>query len=124
MKNRTKQLFTTALITSILSIVIGGFAVWNSHQGELAIIDRELNQVESDIRANPVDAVSIALLSIEQNNFDFTLAFATPTGELTILREAIGTPITGADLRIRHIPIPEGDELIVAGSLSLSLIHI
>jgi signal transduction histidine kinase len=118
MKNRTKQLFTTALITSILSIVIGGFAVWNSHQGELAIIDRELNQVESDIRANPVDAVSIALLSIEQNNFDFTLAFATPTGELTILREAIGTPITGADLRIRHIPIPEGDELIVAGSLS------
>ena len=118
MKNRTKQFFTTALITSILSIVIGGFAVWNSHQGELAIIDRELNQVESDIRANPVDAVSIALLSIEQNNFDFTLAFATPTGELTILREAIGTPITGADLRIRHIPIPEGDELIVAGSLS------
>jgi signal transduction histidine kinase len=118
MKNRTKQLFTTALITSILSIVIGGFAVWNSHQGELAIIDRDLNQVESDIRANPVDAVSIALLSIEQNNFDFTLAFATPTGELTILREAIGTPITGADLRIRHIPIPEGDELIVAGSLS------
>lgn len=118
MKNRTKQLFTTALITSILSIVIGGFAVWNSHQGELAIIDRNLNQVESDIRVNPVDAVSIALLSIEQNNFNFTLAFATPTGELTILRESIGTPIAGANLRIRHIPIPEGDELIVAGSLS------
>ena len=118
MKNRTKQLFTTALITSILSILIGGFAVWNSHQGELAIIDRDLNQVESDIQANPVDAVSIALLSIEQNNFNFTLAFTTPAGEITILRESIGTPISGENLRVRHIPIPEGDELVVAASLS------
>ncbi len=118
MRNRTKQLFATAVITSILSIVIGGFAIWSAHQGEIAIIDRNLNQLESDIRSNPVDAVSIALLSIEQNNFDFTLAFATTSGELTILRESNGTPISGKNVRIRHIPIPEGDELIVSSSLT------
>ena len=118
MKNRTKQLFITAIITSILSVGIGGFAVWSSYQGELAIVDGDLNQIESDIRNNPTDAVSIALLSVEQNNFDFTLAFETITGEITILRESIGTPITGENLRVRNIPIPEGDQLIVAASLS------
>jgi len=33
------------------------------------------------------------------------------------LRESSGTPLTGADLRIRHILIPEGDELILASSI-------
>lgn len=117
MKNRTRQLITTALITSVLSILIGGFAVVSTYQSEIALIDKRLNQVESDIRVNPIDAVSIALLSIEQNNFDFTLGFATPTGEVTILRESIGTPLDGPDLRVRHITIPEGDELIIASSL-------
>lgn len=117
MKSRTRQVVTTGLITSILSILIGGFAVWSSYQGEIAIIDNELNQIEFDIRSNPIDAVSIALLSIEQNNFDVTLAFETSTGEITILRQASGTPISGHDLRIRHIEIPEGDQLILVGSL-------
>jgi two-component system OmpR family sensor kinase len=117
MSNRTRQLISTALITSVLSILIGGFAVVSTYRSEIAIIDKHLNQVESDIRVNPLDAVSIALLSIEQNNFDLTLGFATPTGEVTILRESVGTPLDGPDLRIRQVPIPEGDELIIASSL-------
>ena len=117
MSNRTRQLISTALITSVLSILIGGFAVVSTYRSEIAIIDKHLNQVESDIRVNPLDAVSIALLSIEQNNFDLTLGFATPAGEVTILRESVGTPLDGPDLRIRHVPIPEGDELIIASSL-------
>ncbi len=118
MKNQTRQLLATAVITSVLSIFIGGFAVWGSYQSEVSIIDRQLDQVQSDVAADLADAVSIALLSIEQNNFDFTLAFMTPTGELTILREASGTAISGSDLRIRHIPIQEGDELVLAKSLA------
>jgi len=118
MKNRTRQLISTALITSILSILIGGFAVVSTYRSEIAMIDKRLNQVESDIRVNPMDAVSIALLSIEQNNLDLTLGFATPTGEVTVLRESVGTPLNGPDLRVRIIPIPEGDKLIVAGSLA------
>ena len=72
MKNRTRQLISTALITSVLSILIGGFAVVSTYRSEIAMIDKRLNQVESDIRVNPADAVSIALLSIEQNNLDLT----------------------------------------------------
>ena len=55
MKNRTRQLITTALITSVLSILIGGFAVVSTYQSEIALIDKRLNQVESDIRVNPID---------------------------------------------------------------------
>jgi len=117
MKNRTRQLISTALITSILSILIGGFAVVSTYRSQIAIIDKHLDQVESDIRVNPMDAISIALLSIEQNNFDLTLGFATPSGEVTILRESISTPLDGDDLRVRNIPIPEGDVLVVAASL-------
>ena len=117
MKIRTRQLISTALVTSIFSILIGGFAIWGSHQSEISMVDKRLDQVESDIRNNPLNAVSAALLSIEQNNFDFTLAFATPKGETTILRDSSGTPITGQDVRIRNIPIAEGNELILASSL-------
>jgi len=117
MKIRTRQLISTALVTSIFSILIGGFAIWGSHQSEISMVDKRLDQVESDIRNNPLNAVSAALLSIEQNNFDFTLAFATPNGETTILRDSSGTPITGQDIRIRYIPIAEGNELILSSSL-------
>ena len=117
MKNRTRQLITTGLVTSTLSILIGGFAIWGSHQSEISMVDKRLNRIESEIRSYPEDAVSIALLSIEQNNFDITLAFVSSNGEVTTLRESVGTPLTGVDLRVRHIPISGGDKLILASSI-------
>ncbi len=117
MKLRTRQLVTTGLITSVLSILIGGFAVLSSYQGEIGLIDSELSQLESDVRINPMDAVSIAVMSIEENNFDFTLAYLPPSGELTILRQAANTPIEGANLIVHYISIPEGAELVVAASI-------
>ena len=117
MGSRSRQLLAIAVITSILSILIGGYAIWNSYQSEISIVDRNMNLVASEVRDNPLDAVSVALLSIEQNNFDFTLAFVATTGEQTILREALHTPITGKDVKVRHIPMQEGEQLILASSL-------
>ena len=117
MKNRTRQLISTALVTSILSILIGGFAVVSTYRSEIAIIDKRINQIESDVQVNPLDAVSIALLSIEQNNLDLTLGFVTPSGEVTILHKSIGTQLDGPDLRVRTISIPEGEMLIIVASL-------
>jgi signal transduction histidine kinase len=117
MGSRSRQLVAIAVVTSILSILIGGFAIWNSYQSEISIVDRNMNLVASEVRDNPLDAVSVALLSIEQNNFDFTLAFVATTGEQTILREGLHTPITGKDVKVRHIPMQEGEQLILASSL-------
>jgi signal transduction histidine kinase len=117
MKLRTRQIITTGLVTSILSILIGGFAVWSSYRGEIGLIDAELNQIESEVRINPFDAVSVALTSIEQNNYDFTLGYSNPKGELTILRESINTPLVGSNLRVRQIEIPGGAKLILTASV-------
>ena len=117
MKLRTRQIITTGLVTSILSILIGGFAVWSSYRGEIGLIDAELNQIESEVRINPFDAVSVALTSIEQNNYDFTLGYSNPKGELTILRESINTPLIGSNLRVRQIEIPGGAKLILTASI-------
>lgn len=117
MKSRTRQVLSTALITSMLSILIGGFAVYNSYLSEISLIDRHMDQVAADVRNNPIDAVSVALLSIEKNNYDFTLAFQTPEGEVTILKESLGTPISGKNLRVRAIPIQEGEQLLLSTSL-------
>lgn len=117
MKLRTRQIITTGLVTSILSILIGGFAVWSSYRGEIGLIDAELNQIESEVRINPFDAVSVALTSIEQNNYDFTLGYSNPKGELTILRESINTPLVGSNLRVRQIEIPGGAKLILTASI-------
>jgi signal transduction histidine kinase len=117
MKLRTRQIITTGLVTSILSILIGGFAVWSSYRGEIGFIDAELNQIESEVRINPFDAVSVALTSIEQNNYDFTLGYSNPKGELTILRESINTPLVGSNLRVRQIEIPGGAKLILTASV-------
>ena len=45
MKIRTRQLISTALVTSVLSILIGGFAVVSTYRSEIAMIDKRLNQV-------------------------------------------------------------------------------
>ncbi len=117
MINRTRQLVTTALITSLLSILIGGFAVWGSYRSEISTIDRQIDLIENEIERDPADAINIALLRIEQRNLDFTLAFVAKTGEISILHEAAGTQVKGKNLHIRHIPILEGDKLILTRSL-------
>ena len=119
MKSRTVQVLATATVTSILSLLIGGFAVWGSYQAELSIIDRHINTVVLDVADSPGDPITAALLSVEQNNFDVTIAFLAPTGEIAILKQSKKAVLGSHDnLRIRYIPMPEGEKLIVAASLS------
>lgn len=85
MKNKTRQVLATAIVTSLLSILIGGFAVWGSYRAEISIIDDHIALVASDVNSNPTDAITSALLSLDQNSFDFTLAFKTQDGSVLSL---------------------------------------
>ena len=78
MKNKTRQVLATAIVTSLLSILIGGFAVWGSYRAEISIIDKHMMVVRDDVNSNPSGAITSALLSLDQNSFDFTLALKTP----------------------------------------------
>ena len=65
MKNRTPQVLATITVTSILSLLIGGFAVWGSYQAELSIVDAHINTVALDV-AEVQGIRTAALLSVEQ----------------------------------------------------------
>lgn len=118
MKNTTRQVIATATVTSILSLFIGGFAVWGSYQSELSVIDENLNIIASDVSQSPGDPITAALLSIEQNNFDVTLAFIAPNGQALPLKESRRVVLDSqSKLRIHYIHIHDGEKLVVAASL-------
>jgi len=118
MKSKTRQILATAIVTSTLSILIGGFAVWGSYETEIRIIDGHLNTVALDVAQSPDDPITAALFSVEQNSFDLTVAFMTPTGESATLKESKKAVIGGAEkLRVRNIPLQAGEQLVIAASL-------
>ena len=119
MKNKTRQVLATAIVTSLLSILIGGFAVWGSYRAEISIIDDHIALVASDVNSNPTDAITSALLSLDQNSFDFTLAFMTQDGSVTVLKESRNAILgSNTHLKTKEIRIQEGEVLIIAASLS------
>ena len=118
MKSKTRQILATAIVTSTLSLLIGGFAVWGSYETEIRIIDGHLNAVALDVAQSSDDPITAALLSVEQNSFDITVAFMTPTGEIATLKESRKAIIGGAKkLRVRIIPLQAGEQLVIAASL-------
>ena len=119
MKSKTRQILATAIVTSTLSILIGGFAVWSSYESEKSIIDEHLNMVALDVTQSPDDPITAALLSVEQNSFDLAVAFMTPNGEIATLKESRKAVIGGAEkLRVRNIPLQAGEQLVIAASLT------
>ena len=119
MKSRTRQFFAAAVVTSTLSLLIGGFAVWGSYQSELSIIDKEIDIVMVDIAQNSGNPLAAALVSIEENNFDVTLAFKAPNGQLAPLKESRKAILDGSDeLRIRYVDLENSEQLVIAAPLS------
>ena len=118
MKSRTRQFFAAAVVSSTLSLLIGGFAVWGSYQSELSIIDKEIDIVVVDIAQNPGNPLAAALVSIEENNFDVTLAFKAPNGQLAPLKESRKAILDGSDeLRIRYVDLENSEQLVIAAPL-------
>ncbi len=136
MKSRARQLLVTVLITSVLSLVIGGFAVFSSFQSDISIIDREITHVVHEVKMNPTNPIDRALLTAETNNYDIAILFLTPDGIPTVLRdsqnisrikftpgefikakEGIITVASGARLRVQVIPLAKGEDLLVAASI-------
>ncbi len=137
MKNRTRQLLVTVLITSVLSLLIGGFAVFSSFQSDISIIDREITHVVHEIKLDPANPIDRALLTAETNNYDLAILFLTPDGIPTVLRDSqnisrieftpaefikakeviITVASAGSRMRVQVIPLAVGEDLLVAASI-------
>ncbi len=118
MKSKTRQIFSTVALTSILSFLIGGFAVWGSYNSEISLVENNLNTVVYDIGLSSDDPLASALFSVSQNNFDMTVAFKASNGEFAILKQSKKAVLgTTTKLRMRTIPLQAGEKLVIAASV-------
>jgi two-component system OmpR family sensor kinase len=135
-KLRTRLTVASAAVTSISTLLIGGFAVNSSHNSGIALLDNSLNAVAISVRGASNAALSNALYSAQQSNIALTLVYYTarkmpsvlnlsslkvipnPTNnEIAASRKR---PITHAGLenyRFRTMRLPDGEYLVVAASL-------
>ena len=136
MKLRTRLTLASAAITSISTLLIGGFALNASHNSGIALLDKSLNQVAVSVRGHTNAALSEALYSVQQSDIALTLVYYTVNKKSSVLsqsmlsvipnptvqeiKKSIKIPITHKGVenyRFRSINLPEGEYLVVAGSL-------
>ena len=119
MKSKTRQILSTIALITILSFLIGGFAVWGSYNSEISIVENHLNIVVNDVSSSSDDPLTSALFSVSQNNFDMTVAFQSTSGEIAILKQSKKAVLgTTTKLRMRTIPLQAGENLLIAASVT------
>lgn len=136
MKLRTRLTLASAAVTSISTLLIGGFAVNSSHNSGIALLDKSLNQVATSVRGNTTAALSEALYSVQQSDLALTLVYYTVERQPSVLNESkltvvpnpstseikrsLKRPMTHAGIenfRFRTISLSDGEYLVVAASL-------
>ena len=137
MKQRgLRYLFASAIITTALSLLIGGFATISVKNSEIAVIDSQLNTIADSVRQNSDAPVSAALDSAAEQDFNVTIALVSASGDLTIVNESqlnLRNPPTESVIskslqeavtvdveqgyRLVSINISGGDRLLIADSL-------
>jgi two-component system OmpR family sensor kinase len=100
-----RYLLASAIITTALSLLIGGFATISVRNSQIAVIDSQLNIIADSVRQNSGAPVSAALDSAANQDFNVTIALISSSGELTIINES--------QLNLRNPPI----ESVISKSL-------
>lgn len=127
----------TTLITSVLSLSIGGFATISIRDSQIDIIDQQLAIIADAVRLNPESPISSALDAASEEDFNITIAIVSSKGKITVVNEskltfdslpndsslaaALISPISVADsenFRLFVQSISGGDRLVYADSLS------
>ena len=131
-----RYLFASAIITSALSLLIGGFATISVKNSQIEVIDSQLNTIADSVRQNSDAPVSAALDSAAEQDFNVTIALVSASGELTIINESqldlrdppnesvisksLQRAVTvdiGEGYRLVGLNISGGDRLLIADSL-------
>ena len=131
-----RYVIASAIITTVLSLVIGGFASLSVKSSQIQVIDSQLTTIADSVRQNSNAPVSAALDSAAEQDFNITIALLSASGELTIINDSqlsLNDPpaksvISSAgisavtvsadeDYRLLSINISGGDQLLLADSL-------
>ena len=135
-KSSSKYAVISIFVTTVLSSVIGGFATIDARNSDLRQIDQSINLVSESVNSYPNEAISAAILTVDEESLDLTLVLITKEGDETVINEshliysglnsmavvkkAISAPISVEaenPFRLRAIEIAGGDYLIVAADL-------
>ena len=135
-KSSSKFAIISIFVTTLLSSVIGGFATMEARNSDLKRIDQSINTVSQRVSTYPAEAISAAILSVEEESLDLTLSLVTQEGIETVINEshliypginsiadvktALAGPISvesNNPFRFKAIEIAGGDYLIIAATL-------
>ena len=133
MNQRFRVTFFSVLITTLVSLGIGGFALQDSHSAAIRQVDSRLNFVIQAALQNNQDLLNAALFALEAGRIDATVVLVTPRGEQIPLTQAsqrfvvdttsrnINSSVKQAisinsenPYRMKSIPLPEKEFLVVA----------
>ena len=87
-RSGSKFAVISIFVTTLLSSVIGGFATLDARNSDLNRIDQALNTVVSRVNTYPEEAISAAILTVEEESLDLTLSLVTQEGVETIINES------------------------------------
>ena len=135
-KSSSKFAVISIIVTTVLSTLIGGYATFAARSADLAQIDQSLQKVVNRVNAFPSEAISAAILTIEDESLDLTLSLVTQEGDETIINEShliypgisdlslVRKGLAGAlttakptEFRFQSAAIAGGDYLVIASSL-------
>ena len=135
-KSSSKFAIISIFVTTLLSSVIGGFATLEARNYDLRRIDQSINTVALRVNTYPTEAISAAILSVQEESLDLTLSLITQEGIETVINEshliypgissieevkkALANPIsvdTDNPFRFKAVEIAGGDYLVIAASL-------
>lgn len=137
MKSKSYRfVIASALITTALSLLIGGFATVSAKNEKIERVDQQLGTIADFIRLNPNSPVSAALDIASEQDFNITIALSSLSGELSIINESqlplkqlpdpptiaqsLISPITviaDENYRLVSLDISGGDRLLLAQSI-------
>ena len=135
-KAQSRFALLSIVLTTFLSLGIGGFATVQSRSADLERIDTQLTLIQKNVNDNVDEAISAALFTIEDERLDVTLSLVTSDGDETIINEsnlnysqspgnliikrALREPVdfqASERYRLRAISLAGGDYLLIAASL-------
>jgi len=131
-----RTVVASALVTTALSLSIGGFATVSLRDSQIRTVDEQLQKIADSVRTNPESPVTSALDAASEEDFNITIALVSGR-KLTIINESrleltsapqnslldssVSSPITVAgpeNYRLLTQVISGGDRLLFADSLS------
>lgn len=78
----------SALITTVISLTIGGFASVSLKNSQIETVDAHLRLIADQVISNPSTPVSTALDAVSREDFNLTIGLLSGAGEFTVINQS------------------------------------